>query len=117
MKPFPKEYELESFFECEPSILDKDVPWGYNQLTFRSESSNGSLKVLMEPGYETMHLSWMQGSETVLELNLKGVLGLEIKNEAKLDTMIVSFRSNDVTDLVIKNRPLISVYWGYNDQL
>jgi len=46
MKPFPDNYELESYFECEPKILDKkDIPWAYNELVFKSKAENGTLQV------------------------------------------------------------------------
>jgi len=115
MRPFPENYELESFFECEPEILDKEVPWAYNELTFKSKSDNGILEVKMVTGSEIMEVSWYQDSQIALNLKLKGVLTLQIIDEVKLDTLVASFRNQDTDDLVIKIRPVISISWGYND--
>jgi hypothetical protein len=116
MRPFPENFELESFFECEPEVLDKDVPWAYNELLFNIEAENGKLQVKMVTGYELMDVIWKQGEYIVLNLKLKGVQSLQIKDEKKYDTLVASFRSQDVDDLIIKIRPVISVTWGYDDQ-
>jgi hypothetical protein len=115
MRPFPENFELESFFECEPEVLDKNVPWAYNRLKFLVEASNGVLLVEMEPGYETMYVVWRQGENTVLELKLIGVMSLQITDEKRYDTLIAKFRNNDTEDLVLKIRPYIKLTWGYND--
>ena len=116
MRPFPKNFELVSFFECEPDVLDKDIPWAYNELIFNSKSKNGTLHVKMVTGSEIMDVSWTQDGNTVLFLKLKGVLSLQITDDQKFDTLIAGFRNQDVDDLVIKIRPVISVSWGYDDQ-
>jgi len=116
MKNFPENFELESFFECEPEVLDKDIPWEYNELTFESESENGVLIVKMEMSSELMNIEWHQNNHIVLNLKLKGVYKLQVLNETKLDTLLLEFRNQDTDDLIIKIRPVISVSWGYNDQ-
>ena len=45
MRPFPDNFELENFFECEPEVLDEDMPWACNELnisvtTFQSSYEN-----------------------------------------------------------------------------
>ena len=116
MRPFPENYELESFFEREPEVLDKNAPWAYNELVFKAQAENGTLQVKMVTGYEVMEVSWTQGSYEVLKLDLKGVQTIRVCDEKKLDTLIASFRNQDVDDLVLKIRPVISVTWGYDDQ-
>jgi hypothetical protein len=37
VNPFPEDHELLSIFESEPEVLDADVPWFYNTLTFRGD--------------------------------------------------------------------------------
>jgi len=116
MRPFPENFELESFFECEPDILDRDVPWAYNELTFNSKAENGILKIKMVTGSEIMDIIWYQGNHTVLNFKLKGVHSLQVVDEIKYDTLIAKFRNQDTDDLIIKIRPVISIAWGYNDQ-
>jgi len=116
MRPFPDNYELVSFFECEPTILDSEIPWAYNELTFETKSENGILIVKMISGYEIMEINWIQDKTKVLHLDLKGVMSLRVEDENHCDTLIAGFRSNDVDDLVIMVRPVISIKWGYNDQ-
>jgi hypothetical protein len=36
MNPFPEDWELLAFFESEPTIEDRDVPWFYNCMTFET---------------------------------------------------------------------------------
>ncbi len=116
MRPFPENFQLESFFEGEPEVLDKDVPWAYNELVFNVTAKNGNLKVKMVTGCELMDVIWKQGEHTVLKLELKGIRSLQVMDEKKYDTLVSSFRSEDVDDLKIKIRPVISITWGYDDQ-
>ena len=119
MHQFPEDYELVGFFEVEPEVLDKDVPWAYNELTFHSSSSNGDLITKMVTGSELMNIRWLQNGSEVLNIDLKGVLSLVIgspTNEYEINTLVASFRGSNVSKLFIKLRPYISVKWGYNDQ-
>ena len=116
MKNFPENYELVSFFECEPDILDDDIPWEYNEITFHSKSENGTLDVKMYMGSEKMSVVWSQNKKNVLDLSLSGTQTIEVIDQSKMDTLIVKFRSDTVKNLVIKIRPFISIVWGYDDQ-
>jgi len=117
MRPFPENYELVSFFENEPTILDHDIPWAYNELTFESKSENGILVVNMISGYEIMEINWIQDKRKVLHLVLNGVMSLRIEDESNCNTLIAGFRNSEVDELVIRVRPVISIKWGYNDQI
>lgn len=119
MHQFPENYELVGFFEVEPEVLDKDVPWAYNELTFNSSSSNGSLTTKMVTGSELMNICWCQDGNEVVNIDLKGVLSLVVgspTNEYEINTLVVGFRDANVSKLIIKLRPHISIQWGYNDQ-
>lgn len=119
MHQFPEDYELIGFFEVEPEVLDKDIPWAYNELTFISNSTNGTLIVKMVSGSEIMHIEWKQDENVVLELELKGVLGLTVgdgKNGYSMNTLVAKFRDSNVKSLFITIRPLITFKWGYNEQ-
>jgi len=116
MNYFPENYELESFFECEPTVRDKKIPWQYNELVFNAKAENGTLEVNMEMGSEKMNIFWHQNNYIVLNLKLNGVQTLQVLDEKNLDTLVLQFRNQDISDLVVKIRPVISVTWGYNDQ-
>jgi hypothetical protein len=119
MHQFPENYELVGFFEVEPEVLDENVPWVYNELTFTSNSSNGSLITKMVTGSELMNIRWLQHGNEVLNIDLKGVLSLVVgssTNEYEINTLVASFRDPNVSKLFIKIRPFVSVSWGYNDQ-
>jgi len=120
MRPFPEDYELIGFFECEPEVLDSNVPWAFNQLKFESKSKNGTLIVEMETGTEVMRLKWFQDGNIIVNLDLVGVCQLEIggpSNNNKDNTLIAGFRDKNVDALVLKIRPFISIDWGYNDHV
>ncbi|WP_028886825.1 hypothetical protein [Teredinibacter turnerae] len=119
MHQFPEDYELIGFFEVEPQVLDADVPWAYNELTFNASSSNGSLTTKMVTGSELINICWYQDGNEVLHIDLKGVLSLVVgspTNEYEINTLVISFRDKSVSKLFVKLRPYISVRWGYNDQ-
>ena len=118
MRPFPEDYELLGFFEVEPTVLDKEVPWAYNELTFKTEASNGILETRMQTGSEIMEIKWFQDNNLVLHLELVGVFKIEIgdgNNGIEHNTLVASFRNDDIDKLIIKVRPYICFKWGYND--
>jgi len=114
--PFPENFELEAFFECEPEVLTDQAPWEFNELTFNAKSDNGTLNVNMITGSERVHIKWTQGENVVCQLDLWGVKDYKVLDKAKYDTLIMSFRNSEVQDLVIKIRPVISIVWGYNNR-
>ena len=48
---FPDDYELISFFEREPELLDFDIPWFYNIITFQREYADEFLYCSFSPSY------------------------------------------------------------------
>ena len=116
MRPFPNNFELESFFECEPKVQSEELPWAYNELEFNSSSVNGELYTKMITGSEIMYIKWSQKERNVMDLTLKGVLSLQLSEKDNYSTMVIQFRSHETSDLIIKIRPYISITWGYNDQ-
>jgi hypothetical protein len=70
MNPFPQEWELLSLFECEPTIVDRGVPWEYNCLIFETSRGKDHIRCEIEPGYETIKLQWWQEKNDVLTLDL-----------------------------------------------
>ena len=114
--PFPEDFELEAFFECEPEVFFDQIPWEYNELIFNAKSENGTLNVEMITGSERVHLIWTQGEHVVCQLDLWGVMDYKVLDKAKYDTLVMSFRDSEVQDLIIKIRPVISIVWGYNNR-
>ena len=74
MEPFPKAYELISFFEGEPSVLDPGIPWAYNALRFETVVGEDRIACDLEPGMCAFMIRWNRGGVEVLNLDLHGFL-------------------------------------------
>lgn len=112
MEIFPEEWELLSLFEAEPFIADRGVPWAYNKLTFETTRGDDHVRCEIEPGYETVKLTWWQGRIEKLFLDLHWVMALRVVTGNGRDYLNASFREPTLLDLEFHLKPNISVRWG-----
>ena len=112
MNPFPEDYELISLFESEPQLADPKVPWAYNRLEFSLTRSNGTLSCVIEPGYEALVLDWMRDGEMVVHLDLRWVLGLEVRSGGGRESLVATMRDTHLKQLHVQTSPKLAVSWG-----
>jgi hypothetical protein len=112
MNPFPDEWELLALFEAEPTISDRDVPWSYNCLTFETTRGDDHIRCKIEPGYETLDITWWQGSAEKMTLELHWVNGLRVVTGGGIDYLVASFRDQWLHDLEFHLKPQIKLRWG-----
>jgi hypothetical protein len=112
MDPFPKEHELISFFESEPELLDKQVPWAYNQLRFEVRQGEDYIVCEIEPGYEQLRIRWQRGGTEVVTLDLNTVVGLVVEAEGGGETLVAMLRDPHLHDLRFRLRPKPHLEWG-----
>ncbi|MFM2093293.1 MAG: hypothetical protein RIS70_417 [Planctomycetota bacterium] len=110
--PFPEAWQLLAFFHCEPTLLDPDVPWAYNQITFDHTFGDDRVQCVIEPGYERLDLSWWQHQSPRLTLRLCDVTGLTVVNAPDFDCLVATFRDPQLMPLRFQLRPCIRVEWG-----
>ena len=113
MKPFPEQYELIGFFEVEPQVTDRDVPWFYNRLTFRTQRGEDTIYCAIEPGYGQLVFIWERQSKPVISLILEEIESLQVKTEHNLETLVAKFKiDTGVMDFELQLRPHVNVKWG-----
>jgi hypothetical protein len=117
MNPFPKDWELIGLFECEPECLDADIPWCYNQLTFRTSRGDDQITCIISPGYEELQWEWRQNGLKITELNLHSVAGLDVMFENGKESLIAHFRDKFLIPLVLQLKPHINILWGTEEYL
>jgi len=117
MDPFPKAYELISFFEGEPSVLDPGIPWAYNALRFETVVGEDRIACDLEPGMCAFMIRWNRGGVEVLNLDLHGISGLVIDTWKGGETFVASFQNPQLDDLRLTLRPTPRVVWGMNARL
>lgn len=102
MKSLPDEYELLALFECEPVLRDtqtKNLPFYYNQATYRFSNEEEAFLVILEPAYGEVKIQVNQKSTNRLisRLDLKRVDSLEIKADSKKSSSILLTLGSDET--------------------
>ncbi|RRB06273.1 hypothetical protein [Larkinella rosea] len=71
MQEFPEDFELISFFEIEPEVLDPDLPWFYNTITFKKIIENETLYCSFSPAYGDLDLTLLHNEQPKIVLTPK----------------------------------------------
>jgi hypothetical protein len=117
MDPFPEEFELIGFFESEPEVSDRDVPWFYNCLTFRAKRDDSVIVCSIEPGYGEIDLTWKKSGNEVANFSLQDISSLLINLNSNNEYMTVKFKYEDMLDFVLYLKPEIRIQWGNQKRL
>jgi hypothetical protein len=113
MDPFPEEYELISFFEGEPEVLDHGVPWCYNRLTFRTKRGENKICCAIEPGYGILIFSWEQRDKSIASINLEKITSIEIISEKGIEKLLAKFDQEiGLMDFELELKPNVNIKWG-----
>jgi hypothetical protein len=109
---FPDEHELIDIFESEPSVLDEDMPWYYNELRFELKRNESVLEATIMPSVSDVKLRWHNEKQTFASLQLEDVRGLKIEKKNGIESLCIMFEDSLVRDLFIITKPYISISWG-----
>ena len=112
MEPFPEQYDLIALFECDPVLADKDVPWSYNHLTFRTDRGSDQIVCQIEPGYHTLKFEWKQDGQRLVLLDLNWVAGIATELDDHAEALVTMFRDQNLKPLRIQLKPHVSLSWG-----
>ena len=113
IKVFPDEYELMSFFEIEPEVLDKYIPWFYNTITFQKQYGDELLYCTFSPAYGDFDLTLVRNQKSKITLNLHNIESIKVLNDSKGEHLNVTFyEHNSLKDLLLTLKPEVSIIWG-----
>lgn len=108
----PAEYELISLFESEPHLLDPELPWVYNTITFELTRGHDEVTVIIDPGMERVHIRWSRSGEEVLDVMAEGVARISAEEEPNRETLVLHFHEDlHRDDLRLRVKPEIHLYW------
>lgn len=113
MNLFPQHHELIWLFESEPRLLDADLPWFYNRLTFEVQKDEDLLSCVLEPAENALTLIWSSRGNEILRLETCRIERLQVKKHESQEWLEAGFGDeNGLLPLVIQLKPHICVSWG-----
>jgi hypothetical protein len=114
VNPFPEDCELLSIFECDPELLDADVPWFYNTLTFRGERDGLNYFIKISPAYGDLEVCIGNPSRPITHLSITEVSALRLQESQGEAVLMASFSPDSGRGiLAIRLRPQLSIEWAF----
>ncbi|MBU3187790.1 hypothetical protein [Clostridium estertheticum] len=103
----PDEIALMSLFECEPEILDKGLPFFYNEAKYKFPNGNSEQFIVsIEPSYGDMKIQAnIEGTnELISYLDLKNVELLDIISDKENESKIMLTSEHSIIKINFKPR-------------
>jgi hypothetical protein len=114
VNPFPEDFELLSIFESEPEVLDEDVPWFYNTLTFRGERDGLRYMIKICPAYGDLDVWIGDPNQPITHLSITDVSALTLQDGVGDAVLMASFSSDSGRGILkIRLRPALSIEWPF----
>jgi hypothetical protein len=107
-----QEWQLLSFFEVEPTLLDSGVPWSFNDALYRVQQGDVSLSFAIAPNYRDVSLILSLGGTQVFEFRGRGVEDVRYEKEGSLETLRIIM--HDRSSLRIRVKPKIELSQEYS---
>jgi len=112
---FPEDYELISFFEVEPELLDSNpqIPWFYNTLTFAKEYHDEVLYCTFSPSYGELDLTLVRDQKPIVTLSLHNIQKVEILKQEHSEHLRLTFSADTcMNEFLLTLKPQVSIIWG-----
>lgn len=103
----PDELSLLSLFECEPQLLDNNIPYFYNEATYEfCNYANERFVVSICPSYSDIKVQVYSNdnNELLSLLDFKSVDGVEILSDKRDESKIVIKAENGLVKINFKPR-------------
>ncbi len=101
------ELDLLTFFECEPTRLDEDIPWPYNDFAYEFRRGNRNISFAVAPAYKDVRIIIKDGDSVVYELNSMGVKDIVYEKHSNHEVLLIIVNGRD--RLVLTLKPEISI--------
>jgi hypothetical protein len=107
-----QEWELLSFFEVEPELLDSGEPWIYNDALYRVTRGRQKLTFAVQPSYRDVRLILSNDEQTTYELSSMGVDDVLYRKEDGVETIEIRLDQRNSVFLSLKPHLQIRQEWG-----
>jgi hypothetical protein len=91
IREFPENYELLSFFEAEPTILDPGAPWLYNTLDFATTRDGIEVHARIVPSYGDLTIRLILADHELARFVLRQAEALRIICEKQRELLVATF--------------------------
>ena len=102
-----EEWQLLSFFEAEPTLLDAHVPWCYNHAVYEVRQGPLSLSFAIDPAYCDVRIGLDYEATRLCEFNAKDVQDVRWMDDGGQEHLIIDV--NDHDRLVLRIKPHIEL--------
>ena len=96
------ELQILSFFEVEPSKLDPNDPWIYNDCCYQVDAGGLSLSCSIAPAYKDVRITLKQGDARIYELNARAIEDLRYHQENNRESLEFILGPNETLWLRLK---------------
>jgi hypothetical protein len=110
-----EEVDLLTFFEVEPTLLDPDNPWPYNDFVYRVTRPGFEVSFAVAPAYRDVRLILTRDGVVLYELNAMGVDDVRYLKDANGETLEIVLTSRD--SLYLRLAPELSIVQRVTDGL
>ncbi len=107
-----QEWELLSFFEMEPELLDSTVPWIFNDALYRVSRENYNFSFAVQPSYRDVRLILSIDGKIAYELSAMGVDDVIYQKEDGHETIEIRVDHRNSLMLTMKSSIQIRQNWG-----
>lgn len=102
-----EEWQLISFFGVEPIFRDANVPWCYNDATYKVQQSSLSLSFAIAPAYRDVRIVLEYDGLQIYELNAMSLKDVRYSNEGGTELLDVIFSERN--SLMLRIQPRIEL--------
>src|SRR5208283_956792 len=105
---FPEKWELVSFFESEPEVLDPGQPWMYNKLTFKYQKEEHILHAVIRPSYGDFRFKYFLKNILIFDVDFHWVDECKRFCEGGKEFLLLRFsKTAKLSDTMIFTKPNI----------
>ncbi|HWU71051.1 MAG TPA: hypothetical protein VN017_06825 [Pseudoxanthomonas sp.] len=90
-----EELELLSFFEAEPVLADKNIPWPYNDFSYEVEIGEYKVSFGIAPSYPDLSLSIFHNGAIIYSFTALSVKDVRYHKDGDLETLEIVVSDQD----------------------
>ena len=105
------ELQLLECFGVEPTLLDANCPWSYNDALYVVEVDGLSISFALQPSYRDVRIIVSRDGKRIFELNAVGVADVRVIEEKGVDAVEVQLTARSW--LRVRLRPGFEITQGF----